>query len=508
MLCALLTGVFRSVDNHFHDPEVFVENTASLADNAGVRERLFDGFRSEIIAIADGVDLYAETPEEPELAEEITDPDVIVAGEEAIPITDERIERDQAIEEILLDVFDSDDYDTLFGDQLRSVHGQIVRSAELPDEALLRDPGLVSFDARRLYQPIYSALAAEPKTAEITQNEVPAGYGVFDLADRDTTVNAAWWLIENGPGWRGLTYAVAILSFIGAVALAERRPTRVIQFGAGIVGVALVVIVVVFIIRALVPLLAAGSGGDAAVSAVYAANTSSLVSTMIRLCVVGIVLVVVGWGTRLVWPDDWVYGHVADDRGVRSIRRRRSAEAPQPQPQVQSPAAAPVPTPYPGYPPQHYGYPPPGYAPAQYPMPYPPQYPMGPYAQPVPGGYATGPGATVPVVPGGPSTPGVVSGQTPTSGESAITGEHLPQGSESLPRPSDAAGAVPRVVASAKRDSGSTRSSRKTARDNGLDEGLDEGLDSGHDDGRDDDTGTDEIGEPTAQHGWDYDSDW
>lgn len=517
MLCALFAGVFRYIDDHFHTPETFFENTQSLADNADVRERLFNGFRAELISIADGVDLNAPVVDDPD-AEADDDPLGSLGGDDAgdeaaaddatvdpsVPITDARVERDQAIEEVLLDVFDSDLYDQVFDEQLALIQSQLIRSAELPDEALLRDSGQVSFDARRLYQPIYTALAADPRAAELTQNPVPDSYGIYSVADRETAVNAVWWFIENGPSWRGLTFALAIVSLIGAVAVAERRPTRAIQYGGGMVGLALVVIVVIYIVRAIVPLLAGGSGGDGTVVAVYAANLGPLVGTMIRLLVMGAILAAVGGVARLIWPDDWVYGQVTDDRGVRSIRRRRSAPEVQEQQQPTQVAAA-VPVAYPGYA-QPYATYPPGWGAAPYPgqpygVPY-QAYPTGPYAQPVPAPYATARG-TMPVVPGGPET-------TPT-GENP----QLMHGVPSNGLPADAATSVPRVVAAADEPA---HSFADAVADDPVDDEPgeptsqhvlddDDDDDAGHDDG---DAGSEASGDDAPTSGsdaWDDDSD-
>jgi hypothetical protein len=449
-----LAGVFRYVDNHFHTPTTWFEDNQSLADNADVRERLFDGFRTELIALAEGQDPAEVVLDDPgDTQDDTADSTDDDAGDDAatdagddepgatdptVPVTDERIERDQGIEEILLDVFDSDLYDEVFDSQLQSIQAQVIRAAELPDEALLRDNGDVVFDARGLYPTIYQRLAADPRTAEITQNAVPETFGVYSVADRDTTIDAAWWFVENGPSWRGLTFALAILSLIGAVLVAERRPSRAIQFGAGMVGLALVVIVVVYIVRAVVPLLAGGSGSDGAVVAVYAANIAPLVSMMVRILIYGAILAAVGGVARLIWPDDWVYGHVTDDRGVRSIRRRRGTpESEQPQ---QTPVAAAVPVAYPGYAQPYptypaWGAPYPGqpYGPAPY-----QPYPAGPYAQPTPVAYQTQTGAIVGGLPAGPEV--VPTGENPSVARPTVAGNGPP---------ADAAQTVPKVVASA-----------------------------------------------------------
>jgi len=197
----------------------------------------------------------------------------------------------------------------------------------------------------------------------------------------------------------------AIVSLAGAVAIADRRPSTAIQFGGGVVGVSVVLIVVIYLIRFVVPLLAGGGSSANPVVAVYAANLAPLVSIMIRLVILGTVLAGIGGIAKLIWPDDWVYSSVSDERGIRSIRRRRGAveaEQPAPQQQPQLAAMAPgyaagYPQPYPGYPQQwgqHQPYP------GQYPAP----YPAGPDAQPAQplpqSQHYRGPGKpTVPVMP-------------------------------------------------------------------------------------------------------------
>ena len=448
VLCALFAGVFRYIDTHFHDPGAFVENTVSLADNAEVRERIFEEFRAEIVSIDEGINLDeleaeadAEDGEAADDAEQEDEPADDADDDEEVntAITEAIVARDEGIEEILLDALDSELYQEVFRDGLLSVQGQLIRSAQLADNELLRDPGAVTFNGRRLYgELIWNELGDDPRTAEITQNEVPDTYGIFPIADRETTLDALWWTVENGPDWRRLTLLGAIASLIGAVVIAERRPSRIIQFGAGIVGLALVAIVSIFVVRAVVPLLASGGDFGGTVTEVYAANIGPLVSILIRLLIVGAVLAAVGAIARLIWPDDWVYGQVSDDRGVRSVRRRKGAPEPeaQPQPQQLRPAAAAAPVIYQPYPQQPYGYAPPGWG-QPYPPGYPPGYgyPVGPYGQPgaqVPGGVPYGGQPTVPVLP---------VQVEPVTGETHVGNGALPT--------SDAAGIVPRVVADA-----------------------------------------------------------
>ncbi|MDG1087461.1 MAG: hypothetical protein P8P20_06990, partial [Acidimicrobiales bacterium] len=121
MLLALFAGVFRYVDQHFHTPDTFLENTSGLATSAEIRERLFDGFRTEIIALAeDDVVEEAETGLGNLLEDDLPD-----------PITEEQIARDQAIEEVLLDVFDSATYDRTFASALGRSQTELITSAEL-----------------------------------------------------------------------------------------------------------------------------------------------------------------------------------------------------------------------------------------------------------------------------------------------------------------------------------------------------------------------------------------
>lgn len=436
--------MFRYVDQHFHSPETFLENTAELADNADIRERLFEGFRDEIIRIADG------EPEEEESEGSIAD--FFDEDDEALevdPVTEQRILRDQTIEQILLDVFDSELYDQTFINALASTQQEVIRTAELEEAALLRTKGPISFNMRALYPLIYEQLALDENTAEITTNEVPEGFGEFSIGDRDTTIDALWAIVRNAPNWRGLATVGAILSVIGALAVAERRPSRAIQFGGGIIGLAVVTIVIVFLVRFIVPLLASGGTSSSAVAATYTANIAPLIQIMIRLAILGVILAALGAIARLIWPDDWVYSSVRDERGIRSVKRRRGApEAKPAQQQAQpQPQAAAVPVayppgygaqqPYPMYP-QQWGQPYPG----QYPPGYVAPYPAGPYAQPnqqMPQHYQ-GPGnPTVPVAAVSADGLPMVSGEIEAASATiADVGDDLP---------SDAAQAVPRVVA-------------------------------------------------------------
>jgi len=442
VLFALFAGVFRYVDQHFYDSDTFLADNAELVENADIRQFLFDNFRSEIISLAEG-------EVEEDLSSELDE--LLSAGDDTEadgpdPVTQAKIDRDIAIEEILLAVFDSAAYDELFQRELSRTQLEIVRAAELESGDLLRDSGDIFFNMRELYTTINPLLGQNPATAEITTLVVPDDHGIIKIGDRSTTIDAVWTVMKKAPDWRGLFTAGAVLSLIGALLVAERRPSMAIQFGGGLVGVAVVTIVIIFLIRFMVPLLTSGGSSSKAAVATYAANLAPLIGIMTRLAIFGVVLAALGGIARMIWPDDWVYSSVSDERGVRSIMRRRGApeaETPQPQ-QQQAPVAAAVPVGYPGYPqpypgyPQQWGQPYSGQLPPGYPAP----YPAGPYAQPAqaqpPSQHYASPGKpTVPVMP-----------------VSIEAGELVPPAAPPLdnkPRnlPDDAAQAVPRVVATA-----------------------------------------------------------
>ena len=433
VLLALLAGVFRYTDQHFHTADTFIKNTTSLRDNADVRERIFAGFRTEIIRLADG-DAIDEIDEPIDLGS-IGNDDI---SEVLDPVTDARIERDQAIESILIETLDSDLYNEAFVDALKVTQTQIVRSAELEEADLLRDSGQITFDLRRLYPSIYQRLAADDKTAFITESPLPEEFGVFAIADRETTINLVWTGIRSGPGWRTITYVGAVFALIGAVFVAERRPSTAIQFGGGMAGTAAVVLVIIYILRALVPLLADGGSSGGSVVAVYATTIWPLVRMMIWMLVLGGLLTLGGWVARLIWPDDWVYSHVSDDRGIRSIKRRRGEPEPEP-----AQAAAAYPVQYPGYAqPPYVGYPP-GWGQPYPGQPYMPPgaypYPVGPYAQPsIP---------TTPYTPGQPTVP-VLPVSAETGDDDVVKGTAVIDSGEVAGLPEDAARVVPQVVTS------------------------------------------------------------
>lgn len=418
--------VFSYVDSHFHDEETFIANNETLADNAAVRERVFDGFLAEITQLADGdgaadAGVTSAFDDEPDVGSLFGDDDLD-------PETDERIARNQSIEATIIAVMDTPLYRDVFLSSLPGVNQQLIRAAELEPSALLGDKGEVRFDMRRLYPPIWQRLASDPSTSFITEKEVPPTYGVFAVADRETTTDQVWSVVRNGSGWRGLTLFLAVASFIGAVVIADRRPSTVLQFGGGMFLGAVFLGVLVYIVRAVMPLLVGSSA--AAVSAVYAANTAPLVGGLIRLAVIGAILTAVGFLVRFFWPDDWVLDQVNDAGSVRSVKRLRGSKAVQ-QPaaqqaqQAQQPVYYPQPgpgayppgwgQPYPGQPyGQPYQVPPPGYG-----------YPAGPYAQPQPAQQPTAPGYS----PGRPTVPVMPVDVSADSDE----------------RPADAAGVVPRV---------------------------------------------------------------
>lgn len=440
VLCALLATLFGYVDRHFHGQEQFVADNADLVSNPAIQERLFDGLREEILVLAGGFQgQEAEGQSDPDESDATVNEAAEVSTE---PITEEQIAQAQAVEEILLDVFDAE-LEPLFEAGLPAVHRQLIHAIDIEDGELLRDKGQIVLDARQLYNPIYDRLRSDERTAEITQNEVPPHFGIFPIADRTTTVDGVWRVLDDGPGWRGITYALAVLSFIAMLAIAERRPSRAIQFGAGIFGLALVGIIIIYLIRAIVPLLA-GDNPAGPVAAIYSSNLAPLTSSLVRLLILGAVISVLGWVAQLIWPDDWMYSQVSDDRGVRSIRRRANQPAPEPTPE---PIAQPYPVPpYQGYPPPGWGQPYPGAGQPAPGYPYPPQ----PYGYP-PAGYPTGPfaqpNAQSATTPGQPTIPVEPVVPQPPAPRRDSTGYGSASGNGVADLPPDAARAVPRVVA-------------------------------------------------------------
>lgn len=445
MLLALGAGVFRYVDGHFHDPESFVANSAELAQDVEIRERIFAGLRAEIITLAEGEPIAEDSGSESSTGDlsELFDTEEPAPA----PITDEIIARDQGIEEVLLDALDSELYLDAFSGSLLAAQADIVETAAIADVNRLRNNGGVTFDMRRLYPDIYAGLAANTATAAITQVEVPPQYGLFDVADRSTTLDVVWNMIDRAPGLRTLTVFGAVIALVAAVIIAERRPSTLMQFGTGLVSGGLLLVVVVFIVRALVPLLV-GDGPSGPVVSVYRVTTWPLVRGLLWLAVIGAIIGVAGYIARLIWPDEWVIDHVHDHGGVRSIKRRSGAPSSE-QPQIA--AAQPV-GPYSG-PPPGYGYP------GQWGSPYPHQ----PYAQghlpqqPLPGQqYAPPPAFGQTVGPfAQPGTPGQFEPGRPTVPVMPVSGERT-QASATVQNeepvsdglPSDAARAVPRIVAS------------------------------------------------------------
>jgi len=418
---ALAGTVFSYVDSHFHDEDTFVANTEALADNAAVRERVFNGFLDEITQLADG-DVVDDSAL---LSDDEPGAGSLFGDDPLDPETDERIARNQSIEATIIAVMDTPLYREVFLSSLPGLNQQLIRSAELESTALLGDKGEISFDMRRLYPPIWQRLASDPSTAFITEKEVPPTYGVFPVADRDTTTDQMWAIVRNGSGWRGLAMFLAVASFIGAVVIADRRPSTILQFGGGLVLGAVFLGVLVYIVRAVMPLLVGSNA--AAVSAVYASMIAPLISGLTRLAIIGAILTAIGLALRFFWPDDWVLDQVNDAGSVRSVKRLRGSKAPQ-QPAAQQQPQQPV------YYPQQPGAYPPGWG-----QPYPGQPYGQPYQTPPPGyGYPAAPYAQ-------PQAQQQQSAPAYNPGRPTVPVMPVDVSGDSDERPADAAGVVPRV---------------------------------------------------------------
>lgn len=320
VIAGLAAGVYRYLDSHFQDSATFVERNSALAEDLDLREDLYQKVRSQVLDLADGFVTDPATANFGDGAEASTGADLSELRNNT-PVTEETVNRDQAVEAIVVKSLESDFFRQEFSRQLTNLHAQMIAASEIQGYERLSNTGEMVFDLSAIYGPIRTELAANPLTAEIAETEIPAHFGKFKVGDRETTVDRLWTSIANAPRMRKLTLFVTVVALVGAVALAERRPTALMNFGTGLASGAVLIAIAVYLVRGLMPLLV-GNNDSAPVTSVFRVNSDPLVSLMLRMIVLGVVISVLAWIARFIWPDEWVIDHVADHRGVQSVKRR------------------------------------------------------------------------------------------------------------------------------------------------------------------------------------------
>lgn len=306
------------------DRDGFVETFDSVGVEDSLVERVAESFNEELIALGgvspDDIDpaiLDAEL-----LGIEIVDDEGEFLDNEAIAESIENRQRS-----IIRDAVDIAVNDPGFPDEftrsLDSAHADLAAAIEqdLGTREPVETDGEVHLSLVDTYGAVIAQLEQEPITAGLAAAS-DVRNGRLKVADRTTTFTRVWSFLERAEPMRS-TYAIgAIICFGLAVVLAERRPFTIIAAGVGLVGSAVVLVVIGWVIFGVLPLLTESRVSAALVGSVYRHGLTPLTQLMITLGAVGVGLSVIGWLTRWVWPDDWVYSHYDDGTGGRALARR------------------------------------------------------------------------------------------------------------------------------------------------------------------------------------------
>jgi len=323
LLAALAALSFFARDTLI-DRDGFVDTFDSVGVEEALVERVAESFNEELNALG-GVD------------PETIDPEVLDAELLGIDILDDEGDflDNETIAEAIADrqrsvirdavdrAVNDPDFPDEFTRSLDSAHTDLTAAIELDlglREATETD-GEVYLSLVDTYGDVIAQLEQDPITAGLAAAS-DARSGRLKVADRTTTFDRLWSFLERAESMAS-TYALgAIVCFGLAVVLAERRPFTIIAAGVGLVGSAVVLVVIGWVILGVLPLLTESRVSAALVGSVYRNALGPLTELMITLGAVGVGLSVVGWLTRWVWPDDWVYSHYDDGTGGRALARR------------------------------------------------------------------------------------------------------------------------------------------------------------------------------------------
>lgn len=327
------------------DPEGFVETFDSVGVEESLVERVVESFNSELLArggvSADDID--PETIDAELLGIDIRDDDGdLLDAEDVAEVIRER--QREVIRTAVDRAVNDPGFPEKFTNALDSAHGDLLEAVEL--DLGLRDAtesdGEMHISLQDSYSDVVRELEQDPITAGLAA-ATSSDAGRLKIGDRTTTVDYIWRFLERADGMAATATIGTVIALALAAVLAERRPWTIIAAGLGVLSVAVVITVVMYVILGMMPLLTESRVSADLVGSVYRHALGPLTRLQITIGAIGIGVAVVGWLTRWIWPDDWVYSHYDDGTGARAVARRatkgerRSRRSAQPESRVQEP---------------------------------------------------------------------------------------------------------------------------------------------------------------------------
>lgn len=306
------------------DQDGFVETFDSVGVEESLVERVVESFNSELLAQG-GVsvdDIDPETIDGGLIGIEIEDEDGDLLDAEEIA---EAIRERQR--EVIRDAVDQAVNDPEFPEQftraLENSHPSVLDAIEL--DLGLRDAttsdGEMFISLEDSYDDVVRELEKDPITVGLSVAASNSS-GRLKIGDRTTTIDYVWSFLARADSMASTFTLAAIISLVAAALLAERRPWTIIAAGCGVLAVAVIILVVMYVILGMMPLLTESRVSSALVGSVYQKALSPMTQLQITIGAIGIGVAVVGWLTRWIWPDDWVYSHYDDGTGTRAVARR------------------------------------------------------------------------------------------------------------------------------------------------------------------------------------------
>lgn len=309
------------------DKDGFVETFDSVGVEESLVERVIESFNSELMSqgsvVADQID--PETIDGEAIGIETTDDEGELLGSEEI--ADAIRDRQREVIRNAVDrVVNDPGFPEAFTSALDSAHTDVVDAVDV--DLGLREPttddGEMFISLERTYRSVVRELEQDPITAQLVENPTTES-GRLKIGDRTTTYGFLWSFLENAEQ-RAPTYLLGTLVASGlAILLAERRPWTIIAAGMGVVSVAVIIVVVMYVIWGMMPLLTESRVSADLVGSVYQHALGPMTRLQITVGAIGLGVAVVGWLTRWIWPDDWVYSHYDDGTGARAVARRATS---------------------------------------------------------------------------------------------------------------------------------------------------------------------------------------
>lgn len=342
VLLSIVAVPGRYVENTLYDTDTVVENVEVVLGDERIQTAIANKVTDELFALAEIdraeaesiidelADIAAQHEEDGEDIFEVAIPgldpevfDLIVD----LPIA-EALQTDST--QMVVDILASDRLTPVLLASVRATHESFLDV--LNEEGFERLPEDQAAEIHIDLEPVMNAalaeLANDPVLGFLSDIQVPAGTGDFVLAHDGQGSSIMWRLLRSFPDWTGKAVTGSVVLLIAAVALSPERDRIMLGSGIAISCIALLTIGAVWAARAVATnVFIREEEPQGAFDAVYKSLADPLISTELRVALLGGLLAAVGG----------ILGLVLDWQADRRQRTDTDVEAPGQQQNYQSP---------------------------------------------------------------------------------------------------------------------------------------------------------------------------